>query len=213
MASHYRKYIRGFAQVAHPLNRLTDKKSEFCWSDQCQEAFNKLKDLLTRAPILAHPLDEGEYLLDTDRSGVGIGGVLSQVQDDTERVIAYSSRSLNTAERNYCVTRRELWAVVYHVKHFHCYLYGRHFTIRTDHGSLRWLHRFKELEGQLERWLDVLAQYDYRLVCTPGVQHKNADALSRRPCEGKGCMCVALQEKSQVTVAVQTGEETEKLRC
>ena len=212
LASYYRKYIRGFAHIAHPLNRLTDKKSEFRWSDQCQEAFDKLKVLLTKAPILAHPLDEGEYLLDTDASGVGIGGVLSQIQDDTERVIAYSSRSLNTAERNYCVTRRELWAVVYHVKHFRCYLYGRHFTIRTDHGSLRWLHRFKEPEGQLARWLDVLAEYDYRLVCRPGVQHKNADALSRRPCEGKGCMCVALQEKSQVSVAVQTGEETEKLR-
>ena len=75
--------------------------------------------------------------------------MLSQIQDGKERVIAYSSKSLNTAERNYCVTRKELWAVVYHVKHFRCYLYGQHFTIRTDHGSLKWLHRFKEPEGQL----------------------------------------------------------------
>ena len=96
---------------------------------------------------MAHPLDKGEYLLDTDASGVGIGGVLSHVQDDTDRVIAYSRWSQNTAARNYCVTRRELWAVVYHVKHFRCYLYGRHFTIRMDHGSLKWLHRFKEHDG------------------------------------------------------------------
>ena len=124
-------------------------------------------------------------------------------------MIANSSRFLNTAERNYCVTRRELWAVVYHVKHFCCYLYGRHFTIRTDHGSLRWLHRFNKPERQLARWLDLLTEYDYRLVCRPGLQHKNADALSGRPCEGKGCMCVTTQDKSQVTLAVQKVESRE----
>ena len=207
LASYYRKYIAGFAHIAYPLNRLTDKKSEFRWTEQCQEAFDQLKGLLTRAPILAHPNDDGQFLLDTDASGVGIGGVLSQVQDGKERVVAYSSKSLNTAERNYCVTRKELWAVVYHVKHFRCYLYGRHFTIRTDHGSLRWLHRFKEPEGQLARWLDVLAEYDYTIVCRPGVQHRNADALSRRPCSGKGCVCATLEGKVQVSVGVQTVDE------
>ena len=102
---------------------------------------------------------------------VGIEAVLSQIQDGKERVIVHLSKS---------VTRKELWAVVYHVKHFRCYLYGRHFTIRTDHGSLKWLHRFKEAEGQLARWLDILAEYDYTIICRPGVQHRNADGLSRR---------------------------------
>ena len=163
--------------------------------------------MLTRAPILAHPNDDGQFLLDTDASGVCIGGVLSQVQDGKEHVVAYSSKSLNTAETNYCVTQKELWAVVYHVKHFRYYLYGRHFTIRTDHGSLRWLHRFKEPEGQLARWLDVLAEYDYTIVCRPGVQHRNADALSRRPCSGKGCVCTTLVGKVQVSCGVQMVDE------
>ena len=79
LASYYRKYIAGFAHIAYPLNRLTDKKSEFHWTEQCQEAFDQLKGLLTRAPILAHPNYNGQFLLDTDASGVGIGGVLSQV--------------------------------------------------------------------------------------------------------------------------------------
>ena len=97
--------------------------------------------------MLAYPIDDGEFLLDTDANGDGIRAVLSQIQDGKERVIAYSSKSLNAAERNYCVTRKELWAVVYYVKHFRYYLYGQHFTIRTDHGTLKWLHRFKEPEG------------------------------------------------------------------
>ena len=212
LASYYRKYIKGFAHISFPLNRMTDKKSEFVWTEQCQAAFEHLKALLTQAPILAHPRDEGEYMLDTDASGVGIGGVLSQVQDGVERVIAYSSKSLTAAERNYCVTRRELWAMVYHVKHFRCFLYGRHFTIRTDHGSLKWLHRFKEPTGQLARWLDVLAEYDYTITCRPGVQHRNADALSRRPCDGKGCLCPILEGRDKISVGVQTGERHDVVR-
>ena len=196
LASYYRKYIQGFAHVAYPLNRLTDKRAEFQWNEACQAAFDKLKVLLTQAPILAHPNEEGEFLLDTDASGVGIGAVLSQIQGGQEKVVAYSSKALSAAERNYCVTRKELWAVVYHVRHFRCYLYGRHFTIRTDHGSLRWLHRFK---NQRVSWLDVLAKYEYAIICRY--------ALSRQPCTGKGCMCAPVERKA-VSVYTQTGDCT-----
>ena len=85
-------------------------------------------------------------------------------------------------------------------------MYGWHFTIRTDHGSLKWLHTFKEPEDQLARWLDVLAEYDYTIICRPGVQHRNADALSMRTCNGKGCLCTSLQSKEQVSVSSQTDE-------
>ena len=90
-------------------------------------------------------------MLDTDASGYGIGGVLSQVIDGTERVIGYYSRVLSKYERNYCVIRRELLAVVECVKHYHKYLYGQHFQLRSDHSALRWLLQFKQPEGQMAR--------------------------------------------------------------
>ena len=76
-----------------------------------------------------------------------------------------------TTERNYCVTRRELLAIVGGVRHFHNYLYGRKFLVHTDHGALRWLVGFKDLEGQLARWLEILGTYDYEVVYRPGSRH------------------------------------------
>jgi hypothetical protein len=180
--SYYRRFIKGFATIAKPLHQLTEKQIDFKWTTECQQAFETLKHLLTSAPILGYPSTASPFLLDTDASGFGIGAVLSQVQEGVERVIAYFSRTLNKAERNYCVTRRELLAVVEAVKHFHHHLYGLHFTVRTDHGALNWLLRFKNPEGQMARWLEVLAAYDLEIIHRPGRQHGNADGLSRRPC-------------------------------
>eukprot|EP00731_Ephydatia_muelleri_P024875 Em0016g1146a len=127
------------------------------------------------------------FILDTDASDCGIGAVLSQVNSDaSECVIAYASRSLSRQEQRYCVTRRELLAVVEFVKHFREYLLGRRFTLRTDHGSLVWLKNFKEPEGQLARWLERLEEYDFTVVHRQGSLHNNADALSRIPCRQCG---------------------------
>ena len=126
-------------------------------------------------------------MLDTDASNLGIGTVLSQVQDDDhERVIAYGSKVLSKPERRYCVTHRELLAVVNFLQHFRPYLLGRHFTLRSDHGSLTWLCNFKEPEGQLARWLEKLQECDFTIVHRPGQRHSNADAFSRLPCKRCG---------------------------
>ena len=137
---------------------------------------------LTSAPVLAYPQFDKPFILDTDASNVGIGGVLSQIQDGKECVIAYGSRSLTKSERNYCVTRRELLALVSFTRHFRCYLLGRHFTARTDHKALEWLQKFKEPEGQVARWIEQLQQYDFSITHRAGEQHGNADGLSRIPC-------------------------------
>lgn len=188
LASYYRRFIRDFAAVACPLYELTKKNASFRWTPPCQEAFEKLKNLLTSAPILGYPRDRGELILDTDASNVGIGSVLSQVQDGEERVLAYGSRRLSTTEQNYCTTRRELLAVVEFATHFRQYLLGRHFIVRTDHSSLQWLIRMKEPEGQLARWLEKLGEYDFQVVHRPGRYHGNADSFSRRPCR-EICPC------------------------
>ena len=118
-------------------------------------------------------------MLDTDVSDQGIGAVLSQIQSDgQERVIAYASRLLSKAERHYCITCKELLAVVF-LNHFRQYLLGRKFILQTDHGSLLWLHNFKEPEGQLARWLEKLEEFQFEVVHCKGKAHCNADALSR----------------------------------
>lgn len=107
-----------------------------------------------------------------DASDRGIGTVLSQTDPDgREHVIAYASRLLSKSERRYCVTRRELLAVVYFTNHFRPYLLGKQFVLRTDHGSLVWLQNFKEPEGQLARWLEKLQQYDFVISHCQGKKH------------------------------------------
>ncbi len=192
LCSYYRKFISDFAGVAEPLHRLTQKNVKFIWSTECSRAFEGLKRKLTTAPVLAYPEFDLPFILDTDASDKGIGAVLSQVQNGRERVIAYASRSLSKAERRYSVTRRELLAVVTFVRHFKHYLYGRRFLLRTDHGSLRWLCNFKEPEGQVARWLDILNTFEFDVQHRPGTKHRNADALSRYPSAGGECNAVFL---------------------
>ena len=183
LCSYYRRFIKNFSAVARSLHQLTEKNKAFLWTEECIEAFYHLKQRLTQAPILAYPKPGDPYILDTDASQFGIGGVLSQVQDGDERVIAYFSRTLSKPERRYCVTRKELLAVVQSVKHFHHYIYGTKFSVRTDHNALRWLMNFKSPTGQTARWLEVLGTYDVTIEFRPGLKHGNADGLSRRPCD------------------------------
>ena len=129
---------------------------------------------------------EKPFILDTDASDTGIGGVLSQADGEgRERVIAYGSRLLKP-ERQYCVTRRELLAVVTFIQQYRPYLVCRRFTLRTDHGSLTWLRNFKEPEGQLARWLERLQELNFEVMHRRGTAHGNADSLSQLPCRQCG---------------------------
>ena len=183
-AAYYRRFIKDFSRIASSLHRLTEKGRMFSWDETCQTAFEELKVHLTSAPVLAYPKLETKFILDTDASDVAIGAVLSQKFDEREHVIAYGSRCLSKAERQYCVTRKEFLAIVYFVKYFRHYLYGRQFLLRTDHGSLRWLFNFKEPEGQVARWIEALSTFD--IQHRPGRQHGNANGLSRIPCRQCG---------------------------
>ena len=113
--------------------------------------------------------------MDTDASNFGLGGVLSQIQDNVERVIAYCSRALRPSQRKYCTTKREMLAAVSMCIQFRSYLRGAKFTLRTDHKSLVWLHRFKDTEGMMARWLHTLQQFQFSIVQRAGRDHSNAD--------------------------------------
>jgi hypothetical protein len=187
--NYHRDHLRDMAHISQPLYALSTKKHDFDWSPRHAEAFEKLKSALVSAPILAYPTAEGEFILDTDASDVAIGAVLSQVQEGVVRVIAFASNNLTAAQRNYCTTHKELLAVVLFTRHFRHYLLGRPFLVRTNHGSLTWLLRFKQINGQLARWLEELSQFDMTIIHRLGRLHNNADAMSHLPSPEDQCDC------------------------
>jgi len=148
------------------------------------------------------------FILDADAAEASIGSVLSQVQNGEERVIAYAGKSLNRNEVNYCVTRKELLAIVYFTKHFRQYLLGRQFVIRTDHAALSWLKKTPEPIGQNARWPELLGEYDYVVEHRRGSSHGNADALSRHPCLHRPS-CTACHPPSEAVVNALTTEDCE----
>ena len=187
--NYHRDHIPNYADITSILYKLTGSKAEFHWDTQEQEAFDLLKEKMITAPILSYPNAYDSFILDTDASNVAIGAALSQLQDEQERVISYGSFVLTPEQRKYCVTRKELLAVVRFTRQYRHYLLGRNFLIRTDHNSLTWLLHFKYIEGQLARWLEELSQFDMTVIHRPGVKHGNADGMSRIPDEITFCDC------------------------
>ena len=177
LASYYQRYIYQFSHIAAPLHSLIQKHTEFVWTPECQTAFITLKEKLMQAPILVYPRFDSNaplFVLQTDASSVGVGAVLEQ----DGKVVAYASRALTKAERQYSVIQRECLAAVYGMKQFHHYLLGRPFKLVTDHAPLQWLSAQK-MEGLLCRWSLAIQEYDFTIVYRKGSQNTNADALSR----------------------------------
>ena len=182
LASYYRKFVPNFAKVAGPLHALTKKEASFVWSPQCQQAFEKLKALLTSAPVLAFPEFANPFIQETDASGAGLGAVLAQKQaDGTVRPIAYASRSLQVHEKNYGITELEGLGVVWAVKHFRPYLYGHQCEVYTDHEALKSLLNTPQSSGKLARWGMAIQELDITIHHRSGRRNGNADALSRFP--------------------------------
>ena len=193
---YYRRFVPDYSTVAQPLVHLLGKDCKFQWTVACQDAFKALRALLIKAPVLAFPKEDLPYIVDTDASDYGIGGVLSQNIEGTEHVIACYSKSLNPAQQKYCTTRRELLAVVATLDHFKGYVWGPHFTVRTDHAAFVWLTNLKNIQGMLACWLAKLQQFHFSIEHRPGAQHGNTDGLSRCPqCERGSCAPTANTHK------------------
>lgn len=185
MTGYYRRFIKDYAHIAAPLTSRTSPYVRFNWDEECEHAWQELKERLVSAPVLRFPDFERPFLLHTDASDIAIGGVLAQLDDDgAEYVVAYGSRKLNPAEKRYPVHERECLSVIHWIKAYRPYLFGHPFTVFTDCGALQWLRTIKDPTGRLARWTMALERFDYELKHRPGQQNANADALSRPPlCE------------------------------
>ncbi len=181
LTGYYRKYVKGYARLAAPLFELTKKDADFVWNIGCQQAFQALKSVLTRAPILTRPDFKKEFCLDVDWSPKGVGAILSQKVSALEKVVAYASKGLSVAQKKFHPMEGECYALIWGIMHFRQYLYRSQFVVRTDHKPLEWLATVSNAHGRRGRWIDLLQDFIFRIVHRPGVRHTNVDALSRNP--------------------------------
>lgn len=181
LISYYRKFIADFATKAAPFHQLLRKNIKFMWTDECERTFDFFKQALITFPILQYPDFKLSFILYTDACDTGLGVVLAQHGPEGERTLAYASRSLKPNEKNYSVIEKEALAIVWAVKYFRQYIYGRKVTVVTDHNPLKWLMNIKDASGRLARWSLLLQDYDLTIEHRAGRKHQNADSLSRLP--------------------------------
>ena len=178
----YRRFVRDFAKTARPLNRLCGSLP-WSWTFEENDAFTSLRNSVTSGPILAIPLDNAPFRIESDSSGFATGAVLSQLQDDFWRPIAFYSKSLNDVERNYDIHDRELLSIMRALSEWRKYLHGSPtpFEIFSDHKNLQYFMKNQKLNRRQARWSLELSEFNFNLIHKPGSSMICSDALSRRP--------------------------------
>ena len=187
--NYYRKFMVGHTKIARPLNELISgenasrKNRPVKWSEEHQEAFERLKKLSTTVPILAYASYQKTFRVYTDTSEKGLGVVLSQVQENgKESAIAYASRTLNKSKRKYDPHKLEFLALKWAITdRFHEYLYGGSFDVYTDNNLLTYVLTTAKLDAIGQRWMAALGTYNFQIFYRSGKSNGNADALSRIP--------------------------------
>jgi hypothetical protein len=151
---YYRKFIKGYAQITTPMEKLLKKYYQFSWKKECHQSFDTLKQKLVIATILVFRDWSKKFHVHVDASSIALGAMLAQPGDkDTDHSLSFSSRKLSTVEINYTTTEREGLAMVYVLQKFHHYLLGGHFKMFTDRSTLKYLVNKLVLGGRICRWL------------------------------------------------------------
>ncbi|KAG1393183.1 hypothetical protein G6F60_011646 [Rhizopus arrhizus] len=185
LCSHYRRFIPGFSSVAAPLTDLTKgtgaKRRPIQWTDECQAAFDNLKNLMSSAPVLQHPDLDKPFVIETDASDYGIGAVLLQRDaNDILHPIAFESKKLSLTEQGYPIQERELLAVLHSLRVWRCFVDGSQYVIYTDHNPLQYLRSQGKPTPRLVRWMSEIETYNPLIKYKPGKENGVPDALSRR---------------------------------
>ncbi|XP_064477798.1 uncharacterized protein K02A2.6-like [Ornithodoros turicata] len=203
----YAKFIQNFADEAEPLRRILRGKSAFAWDEAAERSFTRIKKILSSKPTLSVFNPRLPVVVTTDASGQGLGAVLQQVDGDDINTVAFASRTLSAAERKYSASEREALAAVWACERWHLYLWGRKFTLRTDHQALVSLlttqgsgHR----PCRIVRWASRLLRYSFVVEYKKGSDNFIADALSRLPIQDEMeaeediCLITAPIEKQEL---------------
>ena len=180
---YYRKFVRMFSEVASPLTELLQKDKPFVWGERQQKSFDELKKAVSQQPVLILPDPSKPYVVTTDASGFAVGAWLGQDQGQGLQPIAYLSKKMSSAERNYPVHEQELFAIILALKEWRHHLSGASFTIRviTDHKSLIHLQTQPHLSSRQRRWQEFLQEFNFAIEYQEGKHNAVADGLSRRP--------------------------------
>jgi transposase InsO family protein len=181
----YRRFIREYGRIANPLHRLTKKNYPFGWLEACELAFSKLKQALIEAPILSHYDPHAETRVETDAADGVVGGVLSQKKEDSFwHPVAFFSKTMEPAERNYEIHDKEMLAIIRALQEWRAELQGLRretpFDILTDHRSLEYFMSTKKLSPRQARWAEMLSQYRFLIRFRPGKKNCLADPLTRK---------------------------------
>lgn len=181
-ANFYRRFIRGYADIAKPLNNLTCKGKTWDWTPDCEQVFQALKQQILEAPILVMPDPTKPFQIECDASKVATGVVLRQKgEDNLWHPCAYLSKAFTATERNYQIYDRELLAIICAFEAWRHYLDGAEQPVEvlSNHKNLTYFRSAQKLNHRKARWSLFLSQFNYRLVHQPGKTLAQADALSR----------------------------------
>uniref|UniRef100_A0A0G4H824 Reverse transcriptase domain-containing protein n=1 Tax=Chromera velia CCMP2878 TaxID=1169474 RepID=A0A0G4H824_9ALVE len=190
LCNYYRSFVSGFAWKAHPLNELLrpfDEKGQlrpFVWTAEADAAFQELRRRLTEPPVLCFPNMYTPFIVKPDACDVSIGGVLVQIKDGKERVVAYASRRLQGAELNYGMPEKEALAGLFCCRQWRHYLLGSSVFLRviqTDHKPNLVMGKNKLANKWVEKWALELQEYGLQYLYKEGKSHTDADAVSRMP--------------------------------
>ncbi|GBG67648.1 hypothetical protein CBR_g776 [Chara braunii] len=180
LASYYRRLIKGFVAIEGPLTNLLKRDQPPIWTPECDQAFSKLKAALISVPVLIRPDPEKPFVLITDWQPEAISAILAQVgPGGLECVVEYASKSVSACKHNYAAPTGECYAALWGISHFRAYLYGRKFTLVTDHEPLLALKKSKDYSGMIGRWATVLQSMDFDIRHQKHERHGNADGLTR----------------------------------
>jgi len=182
LCNYYRLFIKDFAKIASPIHKLTRKNVPFIWGNDQQNAFDKLKEMFTSAPILRNPDSNKPFILETDASNFAVGAVLSQEFEGQLHPVAFLSKSLTKCQRNYQIYDKELLAIKLALEEWRHYLEGaRHqFIVYTDHKNLTFPRKPEMLSQRQIRWYEFLSRFDFKLIYRSGKKSGKPDLLSRR---------------------------------
>ncbi|KAL0154173.1 hypothetical protein M9458_050520 [Cirrhinus mrigala] len=181
----YRRFIKDYSTIMAPLTSLLrGKPKALNWNPSAREAFQRLKEIFSTAPLLYHPDPELPFTVEVDASTTGVGAVLSQAVGEPPLLhpCAFYSRKLSSAEQNYDVSNRELLAIKLALEEWRHWLEGstHPFTIITDHKNLQYLREARRLNPRQARWALFFTRFNFKITYRPGSKNVSADALARQ---------------------------------